>query len=356
MVAFFYKKNHVNLRTFALQNFNYMMKKSLAITIIAVLSVLLLGTIGYAITQKDKETQIPNYYANKLSSPYIPEKMNFAGEEVPLEVYWVREALDRELIISCYQHSKTLRIIKLSARVFPTIEKILKEEGVPEDFKYLAVAESGLENVTSPAAAGGYWQFIPATAKAYGLEITNDVDERCNLEKATRAACKYLKKAKSQFGSWTMAAAAYNRGEGGIRAAIENQNCDNYWNLWLNSETSRYVFRIMAFKLMFENPQLYGVEICPAEMYQPIQCKEELVTTSIVSLPQYAQEHNVTYRELRNLNPWIRNNKLTVPAGKTYTIQIPVKSAESYKETFKHCSNPFMKIGDTVRVEEERKI
>ncbi len=324
------------------------MKKTTAIIIISILSVLLVGTVCYAVTQSHTEEQKPNYYSNKITSPVIPEKMTFAGEEVPLDIYWVHEALDRELIINSYQHSRTLRIFKLSARIFPVIEKILEEEGVPADFKYLAVAESGLENVTSPASAGGYWQFIPATAKNYGLAITSDVDERCHLEKATRAACKYLKKAKNQFGSWTLAAAAYNRGEGGLQAAIDNQGCHNYWDLWLNSETSRYVFRIMAFKLLFENPQLYGIEICPAEMYPPVPCKEVEVTTSIASLPDFAKMHNVTYRELRDLNPWIRNNKLTVPAGKTYTLKIPVKPAENYKDLYKNCNNPFLKIGDTV--------
>lgn len=326
------------------------MKKTTTIIIISTLSVLLIASVTFAVTQKVQNQEKPNYYSNKIASPYIPQKLTFAGEEVPLDVYWVREALDRELIINCYQHSKTLRIFKLSARVFPEIERILKEEGVPEDFKYLAVAESGLENVTSPAAAGGYWQFIPATAKNYGLEISNDVDERCNLEKATRAACKYLKKAKNQFGSWTLAAAAYNRGEGGLQVAITDQNCKDYWNLWLNNETARYVFRIMAFKLMFENPQQYGVEICPAEMYQPVPTTEIQVSSSIASLPAFAQDHRVTYRELRNLNPWIRNNKLSVPAGKVYTLKIPVNPAENYKALFKNCQNPFLKIGDTLQL------
>ncbi len=330
-----------------------MIKKRTAIIITGVLSVMLIGTIAYAVTQEKCETMQPNYYANKITSPVIPEKMTFAGEEVPLDVYWVREALDRELIINCYQHSKTLRIFKLSARIFPVIEKILKEEGVPEDFKYLAVAESGLENITSPASAGGYWQFIPATAKNYGLEISTDVDERCHLEKSTRAACQYLKKAKNQFGSWTLAAAAYNRGEGGLQAAINDQNVDNYWDLWLNSETSRYLYRIISFKLMFENPQLYGVEICPAEMYQPIACKEVQITSSIASLPKYAQEMQVTYRELRNLNPWLRGNKLTVTSGKSYNIKLPLTPAGSYRDLFKHIDNPYLKIGDTSLVQGE---
>ena len=326
------------------------MQKKTAVIVITLLSLLLFGAITYAISQKMFEKQsAPNYYANKLTSPYIPNKLSFAGEEVPMEVYWVREALDRELIINCYQHSKTIRIFKLSARLFPTVERILKEEGVPEDFKYLCVAESGLENVTSPASAGGYWQFIPATAKVYGLEISNDVDERCHLEKATRAACKYLKKCKNEFGSWTLAAAAYNRGEGGLQKAINDQNCHNYWDLWLNSETARYVYRILSFKLMFENPALYGVEICPAEMYQPIPCQTYTVTVTIPDLQKFALEQKVTYKELRNHNPWIRNSKLTVPAGKTYQLDMPCTPGQKYRMLIQHLDNPFLKIGDTLR-------
>ena len=270
-----------------------------------------------------------------------------------MDVYWVREALDRELVVNCYQHSKTIRIMKLSARVFPVVERILKEEGVPDDFKYLCVAESGLENVTSPAGAGGYWQFMASTAKVYGLEISNDVDERCHLEKATRAACKYLKKCKNQFGSWSLAAAAYNRGEGGLAAAIEDQNCHNFWDLWLNSETSRYLYRIISFKLIFENPQLYGVEMCPAEQYLPVSCREVKVTASIPSLPKYAQEQGVTYRELRNLNPWIKNNKLTVAASKSYTLLLPEKASQSHKHLLKKVENPYLKIGTPEEVNKE---
>ena len=186
------------------------MKKNMNIIATCLLTAALTVTCCWAITKNNTESDpTPNQYANTITAPPVPQSMTFAGEEVPLDVYWVHEALDRELIVNCYQHSKTLRILKLSTRIFPTIEKILKEEGVPDDFKYLCVAESGLENVTSPASAGGYWQFIPGTAKAYGLEVSNDVDERCHLEKATRAACRYLKKMKNQFGSGTMAAAVY---------------------------------------------------------------------------------------------------------------------------------------------------
>ena len=317
------------------------------IIIAACLLVAVLAVTGcWAITKgHDEADPTPNQYANTLTSPPLPQSLSFAGEEVPLDVYWVREALDRELVINCYQHSKTLRILKLSSRVFPTVEKILKEEGVPDDFKYLCVAESGLENVTSPANAGGYWQFIPSTAKVYGLEVGTDVDERCHLEKATRAACKYLKKMKNQFGSWTMAAAGYNRGDGGLQAAVDDQKVHNYWDLWLNSETSRYVYRILSFKLIFENPQAYGVAICPAQMYPPIETKTVKVTTSIASLPRFAEEHHVTYRELRNLNPWIRNNKLTVASGKSYDIALPVHPKSDYRDLLKSCDNPYLNLG-----------
>ena len=322
------------------------MKKNLIIIVTCIVTAVLAVSGCWAITKNNTETDpTPNQYDNTITAPPLPQSMTFAGEEVPLDVYWVRESLDRELIINCYQHSKTLRIIKLSARYFPTIEKILKEEGVPDDFKYLCVAESGLENVTSPANAGGYWQFIPSTAKVYGLEVSNDVDERCHLEKATRAACKFLKKMHKQFGSWTLAAAGYNRGEGGLQAAMDDQQVHEYWDMWLNSETSRYIYRILSFKLIFENPLEYGVKICPAQMYHPIETKTVKVTSTITSLPRFAEEHHVTYRELRNLNPWIRNNRLTVATGKSYEIELPKKSKSNYKDLFKQCENPYLNLG-----------
>ena len=322
------------------------MKKNLIIMTACLLTAVLAVTGCWAITKgHDEADPTPNQYDNTLTAPLVPQSMTFAGEEVPLDVYWVHEALDRELIVNCYQHSKTLRIFKLSTRVFPVIEKILKEEGVPDDFKYLCVAESGLENVTSPANAGGYWQFIPSTAKIYGLEITGDVDERCHLEKATRAACRYLKKMKNQFGSWTMAAAAYNRGEGGLQAAVNDQQLRSYWDMWLNNETSRYIYRILSFKLLFEHPQAYGIKLCPAQMYHPVETKTVKVTSTIPSLPRFAEEHHITYRELRNLNPWIQNNKLTVASGKSYEIAIPKTPKSNYRDLYKDCENPYLNLG-----------
>lgn len=318
-------------------------------TVIAMTNMLLIATVWPSMAQFEKtENKIPNHYHNTLASPFIPPSMTFAGEKVPLSTYWVREALDKELIINCYQHSRTLRIFKLSTRFFPVIENILREEGIPDDFKYLCVAESGLENVTSPASAVGYWQFIPNTAKIYGLTVNREIDERRHLEKSTRAACTYLKKLKAQFGSWTMAAAAYNRGEIGLQNAVSDQKCSNYWDLYLNDETARYVYRILAYKLVFENPRIYGLEVCPAELYYPVPCKEEQVSATIDDLPEYASKHRVTYKEFRMLNPWIRGYKLTVPAGTTYTLKIPIKAGGNYRDLYNHIDNPYLILGDSV--------
>lgn len=321
-----------------------MKKAFVTVTVLMLLAGVCTMWFGMAQESGIKE-QKPDYYANTVTSPPLPDTLSFAGEKVPLGKYWVYEALDRELIINCYQHSKTLRIFKLSSRIFPVIERILKEEGVPDDFKYLCVAESGLENVTSPASAGGYWQFIPATARKYGLEVSDEIDERCSLEKSTRAACRHLKNCKAQFGSWALAAAAYNRGEGGLQKALNSQQTDNYWDLWLNSETSRYVFRILAFKLVFENPQAYGIRICPAEMYQPVPCRDTIITASILDLTSFSRQLNATYREIRDLNPWIKSSRLLVAGGKSYTLKIPETTQGVFRTRLQQTNNPYLLLG-----------
>lgn len=272
-------------------------------------------------------------YKNVLASPHIPEKIQFCGEEVPLEVYWVREGLEKELIIHCYQHSKTIQTFKRSTRYFPEIEKILNEEGVPLDMKYLCIAESNIENVVSPAKASGYWQFMNATGSSYGLEINENIDERYHIEKSTRAACTYLKALKQKFGSWTLAAAAYNMGENGLQKTITDQGIDMYWDLHLNTETSRYISRIVTYKMMFENPDKYGVNLKYNDYYQPIPYKELTIDTNISNLMDFAKANNVLYRELKELNPWIRGKSLTTK-GKTYVLRIPVKSKLKYNELF----------------------
>jgi hypothetical protein len=248
----------------------------------------------------------------------------FAGERIPVENFDVRERLERELIVNSYRHSTTILNLKNSARYFPVIEKILKENGVPEDFKYIAVAESDLRNATSPVGAKGIWQFMEGTAGDYGLEVSREVDERLHLEKSTRAACEYLKKYKERFGSWALVAAAYNMGAGGLRNEIENQKFTNYYDLNLSEETNRYVFRLVAIKEVMEHPEKYGFDLDEKQFYPPLE-KYALVTvdTSLASLGDFAKQFGVSYRMLKIYNPWLKDYKLTNPKGKVYDIKIP---------------------------------
>jgi len=289
------------------------------------------------------------YYQNILTVPPIPQTLFFAGEPVPLDVYWVREALERELINQCYQHSRTLQSIQRAGRYFPIMKPILEKENVPNDFLYLCIAESNLENVVSPAKAAGFWQFMEATGKKYGLEISNEVDERYHLEKATQAACQYLKKCKNEWNSWTLAAAAYNMGENGLKTAINNQKSTQYWDLYLNTETARYVYRILAYKLIMENLEQYGIKVCKADIYHPIPYKEVVVDSSIENLYDYAISQQVSYRELKMLNAWLRSTKLTVAPNKTYRLQLPITPKQPFDELFKHIHNPHVLINNMMQ-------
>jgi len=254
----------------------------------------------------------------------ISGKILFAGEEVPLYDREVRERFDRELLVNTFWHSNTMLNYKLSNKYFKDIERILEENGVPSDFKYLAVAESGLRNVVSPAGATGFWQFLKSTGLSYDLEINNEVDERYDYEKATLAACKYLKEAKEKFGSWTLAAASYNVGMGKLNQRLSEQKVDNYYDLYLNSETSRYVFRILSFKMVFENPKEFGFHFKDGDLYEPYEYKNVIVEKSIPDLAQFAIDNGTTYKMLKIVNPWLISNKLTVSAGNSYVIKIPI--------------------------------
>ena len=293
----------------------------------------------YGISKTNKEEKIETTkedilsYDNVLATPPIPKTVQFCGEDVPIDIYYVREGLEKELIIHCYQHSRTIQTFKRSTRFFPEIEKILKEEGVPEDLKYLCVAESSLENVVSPSAAAGFWQFMESTGKNYGLEINDNVDERYHIEKSTRAACTYLKALKEKFGTWALAAAAYNMGENGLQRGISVQSVESYWDLYLNTETSRYVNRIISYKLMFEEPEKYGVKLKLTECYRPIPYTEIAVDTTIPSLLDFAKANNILYRELKEMNPWLRNKVLPV-RDKKYSVRVPVKTKSTYEELY----------------------
>lgn len=252
-----------------------------------------------------------------------PENISFCGEEVPLELLDVRERLDRELLVNTYWQSNMLLLIKRSYRFFPLIEKILKEEDVPQDFKYLAVIESGLENVRSPKGAKGIWQIMSGTAREYGLEVNKNVDERYNLELSTRAACKYLKKAKDKFGSWTLAAAAYNRGIMGISRNLSRQKVENYYDLLLGRETSRYIFRILAVKEIMENANNYGFIFQENDLYKPYEIKKIELDTAISNITDFSKKMGINYKTMKLHNPWLLENHLNNKSRKKYIIKIP---------------------------------
>ena len=261
----------------------------------------------------------------KYTSFKIPERVSFAGEKMPLDLYDVREYLDRELISNAYFHSQTFRLLKLAPRYFPVIEPILKTEGIPDDFKYLAMAESALNpRAISPAGAVGFWQFIDTAAKEYGLEVNNEIDERYHIEKSTVAFCKYLKEGYAEFGSWTMAAAAFNGGFARMKRQIERQKKTNYYDLLLADETRRYIFRIVAIKLVTENPEDYNFSISDEDKYPLIPTRDVEIKGAVPDLAAFAIEQGINYKYLKDFNPWLRDDKLVNAKGKTYIVKIPV--------------------------------
>lgn len=261
----------------------------------------------------------------------VPEDISFAGEEVPTEIPDVYERLDRELLVNTYWQSNMLLLLKRAEKYFPVIEPILKEHGVPEDFKYLAVAESSLTPAVSPAGARGIWQFMEGTAEDYGLEVNDNVDERYNLELATHAAADYLKESKEKFGSWTLAAAAYNAGRYGIQKQLERQKVDDYYDLLLGEETGRYVLRLIALKEIMSNPKKYGFNFREKDLYQPIPSKKVAVDTAVSDFPDFAEKFGINYKILKIHNPWLRETTLNNDSGKTYYIEIPEEEYYSRK-------------------------
>jgi membrane-bound lytic murein transglycosylase D len=275
----------------------------------------------------DVSTQVDSLSpaAQNVYAPKIPKEVNFAGEALPMDNFDAKERFDRELIANCFRHSSTFLFIKKANRYFPIIEPILAEYGIPDDVKYLAVAESALSNAISSAGAKGFWQFMPTSAATKGLEVSSEVDERYHLEKATVAACQYLKDAHKAFGSWTLAAASYNMGVAGLKENIKKQGGHAYFDLHLNSETSRYILRIMAIKEIMSHPELYGFHISKETLYAALpEHKELTVDGSIPDLATYAQKHKTSYRMLKLYNPWLRSSALTNKGKKSYKIKIPL--------------------------------
>ncbi|MGB5403198.1 MAG: lytic transglycosylase domain-containing protein [Robiginitalea sp.] len=261
----------------------------------------------------------------RISAIAIPEDLNFAGEAVPQEDPEVMERIDREFLVNTYWQSNALLLMKRAHKYFPIIEAILLKNGVPEDFKYLAVAESGLQNVASPAGARGFWQIMKPTGREYGLEINDNVDERYHLEKATQVACDYLNKYKEKYGSWTLAAAAYNAGTGAIDRYMDIQQTDSYYDLLLGDETGRYVFRIMAIKEILKDPETYGFKIGEEDFYQNVPTFQVEVDTAVSSFANFAQNYGISYKILKRHNPWLREPHLNNASGKKYQIAIPMK-------------------------------
>ena len=254
-----------------------------------------------------------------------PLEMDFCGEKVPTELADIKERLDREMLVNVNMNASTAILIKRANKVFPIIEPILAKYGVPDDFKYLAVIESGLINAISPSGAKGVWQFMPATAKESKLEVTDQVDERYHIGKSTQAACEYLLKAKNKFGNWTVAAASYNGGMTGLQNHITFQQTSDYYNLWLTDETARYVFRILALKEIMKNPEKYGYIIPSEALYPKINTKKIQVDTTITNLSTFAISQGINYKILKTHNQWLRDKKLENPTKKVYEIEIPLE-------------------------------
>lgn len=290
-----------------------------SILLITLLSITFFNALHMSDVSPEKNTS-ETYVIKALK---IPNDLTFAGEKVPTELYDIKERMDRELLVNTYWQSNGLLLIKKAHKYFPLIEPMLKKYGIPDDFKYLAVAESGLENNSSPAGAAGFWQFLKSSAKEYGLEVNQNVDERYNLEKATRIAAEYLKKSKERFGTWTLAAAAYNAGNARIAKNLKRQQVDNYYDLLLNNETARYVFRIVALKEVLSYPKKYGFEFDEEDLYKLPNTQIVEVDTVITNIASFAKTFNTNYKELKLHNAWLRENKLNNKSRKLYQIKIP---------------------------------
>jgi hypothetical protein len=278
-------------------------------------------------TLQQTHIQESDYQSVTIPANYhitLPDSFSFCGEEVPLTNPEVAESFEKELYINVFRHSSTNLVLKRAQRFFPIIEKIFREEGVPEDLKYIAVIESDLENVRSPAGAEGYWQFMPATAKEFNLEISKEVDERLHLEKATRAAAQYFKRAYKRFGNWTNAAASYNNGMGGMRFSLRKQALFSYYDAHLNQETARYIYRALAMKEIMENPKKYGFHVeKSSKHYLPTNYQIIEIDSTIQDLVTFARHFNMSYKTLKYHNPWLISSKLTNKDNKIYEIKIP---------------------------------
>ncbi|NNC50012.1 MAG: lytic transglycosylase domain-containing protein [Flaviramulus sp.] len=298
-------------------------QKALAFVGLLSLCALFIYALQDAPTDENFEKKLINDY--NVYALQVPDNLDFAGEPLPLNSPDILERMDRELLVNTYWQSNGLLMFKRSKKYFPIIEPILKKHNIPDDFKYLAVIESGLTNAVSPAGARGVWQIMPATARENGLEVNDNVDERYHLEKATEVACKYLLKSKEELGSWTLAAAAYNAGNAGVSRRLREQNVSNYYDLLLGEETGRYLFRIVALKEILSNPAIYGFNFRDKDLYSTVPSYKVEVDTAVTDFSKFAQEFNINYKILKLHNPWLRQPHLNNRSRKLYHIEIPKK-------------------------------
>lgn len=299
----------------------------------AFLSVIALIGVGKFFTFSTKEELSEDIHKNinkevlyRIRAFEYGHDINFCGERAPLHAQDIYESFDREVLKNAYWHSEMLLYFKRTGKYFPIMEPILKQHGIPKDFLYLAIIESGLDNVVSPAGAAGFWQFMEKTAIEYGLEVNAEIDERYDLEKATHAACKYLNDAYKRFNSWTLVAASYNMGMSGLERKMKIQQTENYYDLLLNTETSRYVLRVLAVKDIFESPEKYGFNIDKKYKYAQLKYKKITVKESINDLADFGIKQGYNYKIIKLLNPWIRKDRLIVLPGKSYQIALPTEN------------------------------
>ncbi len=325
----------------------------LSAVLIFAIGLILLFVFSTPTEKTSDKTYYDAFHKNyKIFTPEIPESIDFAGEKAPLDIFYIREKLDEELLRNTYFHSSTIGLIKRSYRWLPIIEPLLLEYNIPQDFKYLALVESGFENVVSPKGAKGFWQFMEKTAREYELEVNDAIDERYNVEKSTKAACQYLLDSYDEFKSWTLVAAAYNAGKRRIHETIRNQNVNDYYSMYLNEETTQYIFRILAIKAIMEKPTQYGFYLREADLYPPVPTKEIKVTETIPDLYQFASKHNVNYRTLKMFNPWLRTDNLPNKSERTYFIKIPKAGYLKYEKLEKQIKNFDKIFNDTLTVDE----
>ncbi len=304
-------------------------------------SMIVAAIVGASFLNADATVKSKSVLFSRVENPAIPQSMEFAGQKIDFDRVDMYELLDRELTSMAYTHGNTLLVIKRANKYFPILAPILKKNGVPADMIYLACIESTLNiRAYSAAKAAGLWQFISSTAKQYGLEVNDEVDERYNVEKATIAACKYLKKAYAKYGNWESVAASYNGGMARITTELESQLANSAYDLYLVDETSRYMFRLLAMKIVMENPTEYGFRLTKDQLYQPTEYTEEPISETIEDWPTWAKSHGITFAQLKEHNPWIRAKKLTNKQGKTYIVKIPKQKSLYRSKQNKTIYNP----------------